>query len=234
MQGEPAQKLPGRQRRTERESEVDPPGVANHPLRSSPAHLRRRGGEDFGDGLVELPDAVKSGTECDIGEGQRCGFDQSSRRASSPGSSQRLGTAAHLLREDSLQVAAAHRQLFGQTGDAVSIHDTILDRSHRPGDEIVSPIPFRRTGRRIRGATLARPEAGLLGGGRGREEAHVGAFGSYRGRARRAAVDAGRRDPERHPAIEACIAALDRSHPCFERFGRGNHSLILSRLCPLT
>src|SRR5918992_2164850 len=82
-------------------------------------------------------------------------------------------------------------QALREPSYTVPVHDAVCDQSHRPGDEIVSYVPFRRAGARIRPATLARSEPCALSCRSRSIETHVGSLGSDR-RTARAAVDAGR------------------------------------------
>ena len=115
---------------------------------SGPAgtELCRGAVEDLADRVVELADRVEAGGEGDLGEGEVGRFDEGSGGASPSGPGEGEGAGPDLGVEESMEVAGAHVEIGGKSGDAESVDRSVVDRSNRSGDEVVAPVPLGRTG----------------------------------------------------------------------------------------
>jgi hypothetical protein len=104
-----------------------------------------------------------------------------------------------------------------QAGDALAVHNTIGNQTHRAPHDIRARIPLRRSRGGLGPATPARPKPGRLRSRGGREEQHVAALGHTSG-ATGPAIDPGGRHPDVDDAVEALVAAFDRTVATFEVF----------------
>lgn len=183
----------------------------------SGAQVRWRRSEDRSDRLVELSNALEPGSEGNIGERDRRGFDEGSGGASPTGPGQREGADTEFGSQQPIQMSSADVEPTGQALDPLTIDHAVVDRPDGPSHQIVSPIPLRRAGRCVGSASLAGSEPGGLRRCGGCEKRHVRPFGPYRCWAARSAVDPGGGDADDHPSVETGVPAFDGPHPGFER-----------------
>jgi len=139
-----------------------------------PTELAGRRGEDGPHGFVELADAGEAGGEGNLRDGQAGRLQQQPRGVGPPGARQGERPRAELGYEEAVQVALGVAQAAGEAGDALAVHDAVGDQAHRPASDVGPHVPLGGAGNRVGQATLARAEAGVLGGPGGRVEAHMG------------------------------------------------------------
>ena len=159
-------------------------------------------------GVVELADAGEPGRERDVAERQLGGLDEHPGRLGALRPRQRQRVRADLGLQQPLELAGGVADAGGQPGDALAVDGAVGDQPHRPGHDVAAHVPLRGTGRGVGPAALAGPEAGPLGGRRGRIEPHVA--GERRpDRAAGPAVDLRRQHGGDEPAVEPGVLGLD-------------------------
>lgn len=178
-----------------------------------PAAQRRRCGvEDRPDGVVELPQAAEAGRGGDIGHRQGGGFDENSGGLCPLRPGQRRGSRAQFRPKSPLQLTRAVAEPAGQARNTLAVHHPVGDEPDRPTHPVGADVPLGRSRRGVRSAPLTRPEAGCLGGGRGRQEIDVLRPRCGR-RATWAAVDAGTAHAGDEPAVEPLVPGADGAQP---------------------
>jgi hypothetical protein len=117
---------------------------------------------------------------------------------------------AKLIGHDSIEMTFAVAELSGQTRYAVAFNSAICNQAHCPTNQILTEIPLRRAGRRVRTTPLARSEPTLLCGGGRVMELDVCSLRRNR-RATRAAIDPCRANRSHEPPVEAPVGVLDNA-----------------------
>ena len=161
-------------------------------------------------GGVELAHRGEPGSERDVGQRQRGGFDEHPRglRPVRPGQSERSGT--QFGGEYPVELTRGVAQPGRQPGHSFALDHAVGDQPYRPGHQVTPQIPLRRARHGVGQAAPAGPVAGDLGGCGGGQEDNVLGLRCHRG-ARRPAVDAGGPHGDDEAAVEPGVARGDGS-----------------------
>ena len=100
------------------------------------AKLCRRQGEDLLDRVIERANGGKPGRQGDLTQGQGTRLNEHPCRLGSLGSSQGKRTGPDLGGELTLDLANAVAQSAGQSGNSLTINDTIRDEAHGSSDQV--------------------------------------------------------------------------------------------------
>ncbi len=170
-----------------------------------PAQVARRRAERGLEHVVELAHRAEAGGEGHLGQRQTGLVDQPPCEVGPARARHRQRRGSDVLQEQPPQVAVAQPQPRGQRVDTLLVEQALVDQPQRALDARGRAGPGRRAWRGLRPAAPAGPVAGLLGRGGVAVERDVLAPRS-RGRADRAAVDAGGAHGHEEAPVEARVA----------------------------
>ena len=170
--------------------------------------LGRRDRVDLADRVVELADRAEPGRERDLGQPEVGRLDQRSSGLRPLGPRQCQGTGADLGHEHPVEVPRRVTEPVGEPVDAVAIDHSVADEPHRTTHHVGADIPLGGAGSGVGTAAAAGAISEAVSGRGGRIERDVLPARSDR-RARRPAVDAGRRHRRDEPAVEPLVPAVD-------------------------
>ncbi len=177
--------------------------------RAQGARGRRVHGSDR---VVELAHAGEPGRERDLRDRQRGGLQEHACGVRPLGPGEGDGTRPELGGELALHLPGAVSEPSGEPGDALPVHDSVADQTHRPPHDVRAHVPLGGAGDRVRAAAAAGPEAGAVRGGGCRVEPYVVLLGGDC-RAAGAAVDAGGLDGEEELTVEPGVPAAHGGVP---------------------
>ena len=179
--------------------------IGHQPVGRSPAgpQVAGPGAEDVVTGPVELADTAEPGREGHIGHGHVGVVQQSTGEVGAAGSSQLVGSDAHVMREQPPEMTARHSQARRQIVLGAPVQGPVGDELHGPAHQFGAGPP-RRLRIAVRAAAEARPET--VGFGRRRQGVRAnirrqGAPGTVR-----PAINARRHDGGNGGHVGRCIA----------------------------
>ena len=117
---------------------------------------------------------------------------------------------AKLIGHDSIEMTFAVAELLGQTRYAVAFDSAVRDQAHCATNQILTEVPHRRTGRRVRTTPLARSEPTLLCSSGRVMEFYICSLRRDR-RATWAAIDPRCANRSHEPPVEAPVGVLDNA-----------------------
>ena len=105
-------------------------------------HLAWGRGEDVSDRVVELADAVKTGSKGRIREGQAVDSIREPGRVRSLSPCESDWAGAHLLSQESPKMTIAEVQARAEPGDPFAVDGAVCDQTHGAGDDVGAPVPL--------------------------------------------------------------------------------------------
>src|SRR6266487_564847 len=158
--------------------------------------------------VIKSTNAGKARRKRDIGQRKMRLLDEQARRLSASAASQSKRAGPNLCHQFAVQVPLADRQTLRQSGDALGIYDAFGDQAQGARHQISPHIPVRRIGAGLgmtaaagaKSSSLRRRCAGI--------EAHIARLRGWRW-TDGPAIDTGRSDRRKEPAIETRVAAAD-------------------------
>jgi hypothetical protein len=129
-------------------------------------------------------------------------------RPMGPGDGKRA--SSKLIGHDSIEMTFAVAELLSKTRYAVAFDSAICNQAHCPTNQILTQIPLRRAGRRVRPTPLACSEAALLCSSGRVMELDVRLLRRNR-RTTRAAIDPCRANRSHEPPVEAPVGVLNNA-----------------------
>jgi len=176
-----------------------------------------------------LPDAGEAGSECNVRDAELCSAEKSSGSLCTVCASEREGASAKLCREHACEVTACVAEARGEPRDSFAFDDSVTDKPHSSGREIVVKVPIGGARYGVRLAPLAGAQAGFVGRRGGAVEVHVARFRGN-GWATGATIDPSGMHAGNELPVEAGIARAERPVLLIEAHRGGGHS---SRVPPL-
>jgi hypothetical protein len=172
--------------------------------------LRRGAAIDLLHGGVETPHGAETRRDRDLRHGQRRFIDELLGEVQTAGLRDGARARAQMAQKQPAQMTRAESKVRRKRLDAAFLEAAFVDESQCPRHRVLRTGPGGCSGRTLRPAAQARPEAGLGRCRGGREVAHVFLLRGARA-ADGAAIDARREHGDVELAVEARVACQPRA-----------------------